>query len=72
MRMIIFSKGLRPGSTPIKPYQITKRWKRNVKDCNKIKDPIDHYTIRVTEDFYSWKIYSLINLMSFRMRQKRQ
>ncbi|WP_147474534.1 phage integrase family protein [Chryseobacterium nematophagum] len=52
----IFSKGLRPGLIPIKAYQITKRWKRNVKDSNEIKDPTDNRKIiKVIEDFYSFK-----------------
>lgn len=50
----IFSKGLRPGCNPIKPYQITKRWKRNVKDSEDIKDHNGN-VIKIDEDFYSWK-----------------
>ncbi|MPS66835.1 hypothetical protein [Chryseobacterium sp.] len=51
----IFSKDLRPGSEQIRSYQITKRWKRLVKDTDKIKHPITNKTIKVTEDFYSYK-----------------
>ncbi|WP_312394758.1 hypothetical protein [Chryseobacterium sp.] len=51
----IFSKGLRPGLTPIDSSQIDKRWKRNIKDSNEIIDPINGKVIKVTEDFYSWK-----------------
>lgn len=40
----IFSKGLLPGPDSIQPYQITKRWKRLVKDKYDIE-----------EDFYSIK-----------------
>lgn len=51
----IFSKGLLPGTFPIKPYQITKRWKRLVKDSKKIIDPETKKVITVTEDFYTLK-----------------
>lgn len=40
----IFSVGLKPGVTQIQEYQITKRWKRLVKD-----------KLNVTADFYSLK-----------------
>ena len=40
----LFTRGLRPSLVPTKPYQITKRWKRLVKD-----------KLDVTADFYSLK-----------------
>lgn len=44
----IFSKGLYPGSSPIQSYQITKRWKLQVKK-----------KLRIQEDFYSLKHINL-------------
>ena len=40
----LFTRGLKPSLVPTKPYQITKRWKRLVKD-----------KLDVTADFYSLK-----------------
>lgn len=40
----LFTRNLQPSLTPIQPYQITKRWKRLVKD-----------KLSVTADFYSLK-----------------
>ncbi|WP_139326095.1 MULTISPECIES: phage integrase family protein [Chryseobacterium] len=51
----VFSKGLRPGPTKINSSQIEKRWRRNVKESDKIIDPISKKPIKVTENFYSWK-----------------
>lgn len=50
----IFSKGLIPGSEPISAKQISRRWKRHVKDSNEIKDEKGE-VIKVTEDFYTLK-----------------
>jgi hypothetical protein len=44
----VFSKGLLPGATPIKAYQITKRWYRLIKK-----------KLGITEDFYSLKHLNL-------------
>lgn len=51
----IFSRGLFPGTFPIKSYQITKRWKRLVKYSKKIIDPETKRVITLTEDFYTLK-----------------
>jgi hypothetical protein len=40
----LFTRGLEPSLIPIQPYQITKRWKRLVKD-----------KYNVTADFYALK-----------------
>lgn len=50
----LFAKGLVPGSKPIKPYQITKRWDRLVKKSDKIKND-NGEILRVTADFYTLK-----------------
>lgn len=50
----LFSVGLIPGPKPIKPYQITKRWERLVKNSDKIKDENDE-VLKITADFYSLK-----------------
>lgn len=50
----LFSRGLVPGEKPISAEQITRRWKRHVKDSNDIK-AADGSIIKVTEDFYSLK-----------------
>lgn len=50
----IFSKGLVPGEIPISSKQISRRWKRHVKDSNAIRDD-EGNIIKVTEDFYSLK-----------------
>lgn len=50
----LFSRGLKAGKNPIKPYQITKRWLRLVKKSNKIKGQDDRI-IQVEADFYSLK-----------------
>lgn len=44
----VFSKGLVPGETTIKPYQITKRWNRHIKK-----------KLGIEEDFYSLKHLNL-------------
>lgn len=61
----IFSRNLEPGETPIQPYQITKRYKRLVKDRLVFKKGIltdirtlnkyDNKYIPVTADFYAFK-----------------
>lgn len=61
----LFTKGLLPSDTPTQPYQITKRWKRLIKDklCFKngvltlIKDlkKGDKNFEMITSDFYSLK-----------------
>lgn len=50
----LFSKGLVPGEIPINSKQISRRWKRHVKDSKKILDDKGEI-IKVTEDFYSFK-----------------
>lgn len=50
----LFSKGLIPGEVPISAKQISRRWKRHVKDSEEIKDG-EGNIIKVTEDFYSLK-----------------
>lgn len=50
----LFSKGLLPGSNAISPKQISRRWKRHVKDSEEIKDN-NGKVIKVTEDFYTLK-----------------
>ena len=40
----LFTRGLKPSLVPTKPYQITKRWKRLVKD-----------KYNITADFYALK-----------------
>jgi site-specific recombinase XerC len=61
----LFSKGLEPGENEIQPYQITKRWKRLVKDRVVFKDGrlVDKRTLdkndteyeAITADFYALK-----------------
>ncbi|GAB0156246.1 hypothetical protein CHRYSEOSP005_15100 [Chryseobacterium sp. Alg-005] len=51
----LFSKGLKPGKTPISSKQIQRRWRNNIKRAEDIIDPITKERIIVTEDFYSWK-----------------
>jgi len=41
----VFSKGLRPGATPITAAQITRRWETHVKNAG----------IGITADFYAFK-----------------
>lgn len=50
----LFSKGLVPGDVPISSKQISRRWKRHVKDSKDIRDG-NGKVIEVTEDFYSLK-----------------
>lgn len=50
----LFSAGLIPGDKAISPKQISRRWKRHVKDSDDIKDDKNEI-IKVTEDFYSQK-----------------
>jgi len=50
----IFSKGLIPGEVCISPKQISRRWKRHVKDSDNIKDSHGN-VIKVTADFYTHK-----------------
>jgi len=50
----IFSTGLEPGSKRIKPYQITLRWKRHVKQSKEIISS-DGNLLEVSADFYSLK-----------------
>lgn len=67
----IFSKDLRPGSEHIRPYQVTKRWKRNVKDKLGFVDGklklisevnVDEEIEPITADFYSLKALFLDEL----------
>ncbi|MDV3750827.1 hypothetical protein CMU19_05390 [Elizabethkingia anophelis] len=60
----LFSKGLVPGTNPIQPYQITKRWYRLIKQSDKIKD--ENNIIKVTEDFYALKHLFLDTLDGFK------
>lgn len=55
----LFSRNLEPGPEPIKPYQITKRWYRLVKNSDSIMDG-GGKVIKVTADFYSLK-HSLLD-----------
>ncbi|MCT4324233.1 site-specific integrase [Elizabethkingia anophelis] len=50
----LFSKGLVPGDIPINPTQLSRRWKRHVKNSIEIKDQYGE-VITVTEDLYSLK-----------------
>lgn len=61
----LFTRGLKPSLTPTKPYQITKRFKRLVKDKlvfkngelinkNELEPEDNNYTL-ITADFYSLK-----------------
>lgn len=50
----LFSAGLVPGEKPISAKQISRRWKRHVKDSNDIKDN-DGNILKVTADFYTHK-----------------
>lgn len=50
----LFGKGLVPGVKSIDPKQISKRWKRNVKDSEDIKDSKGK-VIKITADFYTHK-----------------
>ncbi|MEE6129678.1 hypothetical protein V2E39_19925 [Chryseobacterium arthrosphaerae] len=50
----LFSAGLVPGEKPISAKQISRRWKRHVKDSDDIKDA-DGNIIKVTADFYTHK-----------------
>jgi hypothetical protein len=45
VKKITYLQGLEPSLIPIQPYQITKRWKRLVKD-----------KYNVTADFYALKL----------------
>ena len=61
----LFTRGLIPSDTPTQPYQITKRWKRLIKDKLVFKEgilikkselmPKDKNYISITADFYSLK-----------------
>lgn len=50
----LFSEGLVPGENPISPKQISRRWKRHVKDSEDIKDA-NGDILKVTADFYTLK-----------------
>ncbi|WP_300684964.1 tyrosine-type recombinase/integrase [Chryseobacterium sp.] len=50
----LFSAGLVPGEKPISAKQISRRWKRHVKDSDDIKDA-EGNTLKVTADFYTHK-----------------
>lgn len=50
----LFSQGLVPGEKPISPKQISRRWKRHVKDSDGIKDA-EGNILKVTADFYTHK-----------------
>lgn len=50
----LFSRGLVAGEKPIKPYQITLRWLRLVKNSEDIKDE-NGEVLKITADFYSLK-----------------
>ncbi|MEO5787757.1 MAG: tyrosine-type recombinase/integrase [Gelidibacter sp.] len=50
----IFARGLIAGEEPIKPYQITLRWLRLVKNSEDIKDE-NGEVLKITADFYSLK-----------------
>lgn len=50
----LFSAGLVPGEKPISAKQISRRWKRHVKDSKEIKDA-DGNILKVTADFYTHK-----------------
>ncbi|MCJ7932256.1 MAG: hypothetical protein MUW56_01130 [Chryseobacterium sp.] len=43
-----------PGEKPISPKQISRHWKRHVKDSEEIKDS-DGNILKVTADFYTHK-----------------
>lgn len=50
----LFSAGLVPGEKPISAKQISRRWKRHVKDSNDIKDA-EGNILKITADFYTHK-----------------
>jgi len=50
----LFSRGLKAGKEAIKPYQITKRWLKLVKNSDKIKND-NNEVVNITADFYSMK-----------------
>lgn len=50
----LFSKNLIPGTDKINPEQITRRWKRLVKDSNKILNE-NGEAVKITADFYTHK-----------------
>ncbi|PIF44277.1 hypothetical protein CLU96_1218 [Chryseobacterium sp. 52] len=50
----LFSAGLVPGEKPISAKQISRRWKRHVKDSDDIKDA-EGSILKVTADFYTHK-----------------
>ncbi|WP_185273808.1 site-specific integrase [Chryseobacterium indologenes] len=50
----LFSAGLVPGEKPISAKQISRRWKRHVKDSDDIKDA-NGDILKVTADFYTHK-----------------
>ena len=50
----LFSAGLVPGEKPISAKQISRRWKRHVKDSDDIKDN-NNEIIKITADFYTHK-----------------
>ncbi|MEN5132360.1 hypothetical protein [Elizabethkingia anophelis] len=57
----LFSKYLKPGKTPIRPSQITDRWRKYVKQTERIRDE-KNQIVRVTEDFYGLKYLFLDKL----------
>lgn len=42
----LFSKGLRPGATPINPAQVSRRWRNHIKDKKKLGIDIDFYALK--------------------------
>lgn len=50
----LFSAGLVPGEKPISAKQISRRWKRHVKDSDDIRDS-EGNILKVTADFYTHK-----------------
>lgn len=48
----LFAEGLKPGSAPIRPEQVTRRWKRHVKD-----------KLEITADLYSLRHLNLTEMM---------
>lgn len=51
----LFSHDLKPGEIQISSKQIQRRWRNNVKNSDKIIDPITKKVIKIDVDFYTWK-----------------